>query len=365
MLVDANAAPGPVGDTGTARLRAYLDGCREEIVTAYTCTLRAEGNPLGEQSDEELARVVLPLIDVVVRPDAAHDTAADGIGRSRAQAQMNPVHSLHAASYLYDCTAEVVVRGATALGTPVDIVAEVLRQVHGAILRRVGEAAIPYASVLLQQISDAHIAERLRIARELHDRSAHALALAFQQLEIRRIHVQRGDVDSAETCLDALRQQLNDAADLIRDIASDLGSNHTRRGLGPALREYVETHGEGRVTLRADERTGLAAVPSWVSEQAYLSIREAIRNALVHSGADEVSVLVGVRHGNLVAVVRDTGVGMPAAQHGPEASPLPRSTSSGTGLRAMTERIEQFGGSVVISSEAGRGTTVELVVPLP
>ena len=348
---------------GLSSLRAFVHRSRPEIVARYGAGLRAAGNPLGRASDADLHEVVGPLLDVLARPGAARDSVGEDVGRSRAIQQVNPVHSLEAASVLYDVTTDVVVDGAAERGVPAVELARLLRELHAVILHRVGEAAIPYAGVLLGQISQAHAAERGRIARDLHDRSAHALALAFQQLEIRRIRVERGDVEGAEGCLDVLRTQLQDAAEMIRTLAQDLGSDHTRDGLAPALRAYVAASGADRVTLLVDDAPAVAAVPAWVREQAFLSIREAVRNALLHSGSDSITVRVGVRSGTLAVVVRDRGVGLPTAV--PTGAGAPGGGTSGSGLRSMRERVEQLGGSVTVESRPGAGTTVELLVPLP
>jgi PAS domain-containing protein len=78
------------------------------------------------------------------------------------------------------------------------------------------------------------------------------------------------------------------------------------------------------------------AVPP-VRQQTYLVMREAVRNAVAHSGCGRVAVSVDVEDG------------------GPAA---------GVGLRSMRERTEMLGGRFQISSHPGRGTAVELRVPL-
>lgn len=343
-----------------SRLRDYVDTARSEVLAGYAEGLRKDDNPLGRLPDDQLQQVVTPLIDVLVRPRDARDTASQVVGRSRALQLMNPVNSLRGASVLHDTTADVIARGATELNTPCKVVIRMLRDLHSVILQRVTDAAVPYAGVLLQQITDAYAAERARIARDLHDRSAHALALAFQQLEVRNLRLAHGDTEGAEKCLEVLHQQLQDAATLIRDLAQDLGSDHTKDGLEAALHAYLESDGSGKVRLDFDHATGGVTIPAWVREQAFLSIREAVRNAVLHSGSEEITVHVAVRFGNLVAVVRDAGVGFAAQLERPAES-----GSSGNGLRSMVERVEQLGGSAMIDSNEGSGTVVELVVPLP
>lgn len=348
-----------VGDGTPAGLRAYIAAGREGIIQRYAAALRAAENPLGRVSDEFIAAGAVPVINVLTRADSSEDEQAVAVGRERARTKINPLHSLQAASLLYDAIGEEIRQGAHDLDTPGNEVADLLHELHASIMRRVEDAAIPYAQVLLQQISNAHAAERYRIASEVHDRAAHALALALQQLEMRSILVKRGDDDAAEGCLRALASNLKDASEMVRDIAQDLGSHHTEEGLPAALDAYVAAYGEGRVNLHIDG-DGINDVPGWVREQAFLSVREAIRNAVRHSGAEAIDAHVTVRDSNLIMIVRDWGEGL---RDNPEEMVL--ASAPGRGLRSITDRVEQLGGSVVFGSRQGVGTTVELVVPLP
>lgn len=337
------------------RLRQHVGACTATILAGFAERLRREDNPLGSLPDDRLAEIVVPIVAVLRHGDPTLDHVSSEVGRSRAHMLINPVHSLNAAGWLFEATADVIESGAAELDSPRELPAMLLRELHDVIHRRVTTAAIPYAAVLLGQITDAQANERIRIARELHDRSAHALALGLQQLDIRRVHLDRGDEESAENALVCLRDQLRVAVDMIRDLAEDLGTTYTDKGLDAALAEYVETHGQGRVTLNVEHPKAVAAVPTWVREQAFLAIREATRNALLHSGADTITANLAVRYSALVARVDDNGCGIPDLD--------PQHASSGTGLRSLSERIEQIGGTATITSTAG--TTVELIVPLP
>ena len=82
-------------------------------------------------------------------------------------------------------------------------------------------------------------------------------------------------------------------------------------------------------------------------------IQEALTNARRHSGAKRVLVTLKVEGSDLVAEVSDDGRGF-----GPE-------TVSGVGFSSMRERAAVIGGRVEIESEVGRGTRVQLRVPVP
>jgi signal transduction histidine kinase len=101
-----------------------------------------------------------------------------------------------------------------------------------------------------------------------------------------------------------------------------------------------------------------SALPDPVETQVYLAMREAVRNAVKHSGCSRIGVALEVRDGAVHGLVEDDGEGFdPQAVE--EATP-----SWGVGLGSMRERLEMLGGSLRVYSEPGAGTKVEMRVPL-
>jgi signal transduction histidine kinase len=86
-------------------------------------------------------------------------------------------------------------------------------------------------------------------------------------------------------------------------------------------------------------------------------MREAIRNALKHSGCEAVEVRLGIQPGELVGTVADDGDGFDRAT-------VPDGQQEGIGLRSMRERAEMVGGRLNLASRPGDGTTVEIRLPL-
>jgi signal transduction histidine kinase len=84
-------------------------------------------------------------------------------------------------------------------------------------------------------------------------------------------------------------------------------------------------------------------------------LREALQNAVSHSGAQRVEVLLRGGSNELNLTVTDSGVGFDTeeALKGP-----------GLGLIVMRERMKLVGGEISIQSQRGRGTTVQIHVPL-
>jgi signal transduction histidine kinase len=93
----------------------------------------------------------------------------------------------------------------------------------------------------------------------------------------------------------------------------------------------------------------------------FLAVKEALHNALKHSGATEVRVRIEVRDRTLAVTLTDNGGGFAAALAPPD---LPGGHRVGNGLANMRQRLESIGGHCAIASEPGQGTTVTLTLGL-
>jgi signal transduction histidine kinase len=105
-----------------------------------------------------------------------------------------------------------------------------------------------------------------------------------------------------------------------------------------------------------------ALVTHAVGVQIYLIMREAIANALKHSGCEELEASLEIHPGRLVGTVRDDGDGFDADAAASDASGDDHRT--GIGLRSMRERAEMVGGELDLTLHPGDGTTMEIRVPL-
>lgn len=199
----------------------------------------------------------------------------------------------------------------------------------------------------------AVLAERQRMAREMHDLLAHTLAAQIVHLEGARMLMERGDRP------DDARRQIVGALRLARD-----GLQETTRALaalrGDELRvvdrlsflvvDFRARH-DSRCELDADaEPTGLGSEAGWAIVR---TAQEALTN--VHKHADGADVVVRLRHADrwCELEVVDTG-----GRRGALAE-----SGAGYGLTGMRERAELLGGSLAAGPD-GRGFRVRLRVPL-
>jgi len=127
-------------------------------------------------------------------------------------------------------------------------------------------------------------------------------------------------------------------------------------GLSAAVQQMVEAvnmRGGPKVDFEAG-RLGAERLPEFTETALFRIAQEALGNAVQHSRAARVSVLLERREGQVVVVVEDDGVGF---------DPVLALHSGRLGLLGMRERAEMLGGSLVVESSEGKGATVVAEVP--
>jgi signal transduction histidine kinase len=123
----------------------------------------------------------------------------------------------------------------------------------------------------------------------------------------------------------------------------------SKGGLGPALRALAH---RSAIPVDLDIARDMR-LEEPIEVAAYFVASEALANAVKHSDASRIDVLLEQRDGRLLLSVRDDGIG------GADAA-------RGSGLVGLTDRVEALGGSIRVSSRPDKGTqiTVELPVEL-
>jgi signal transduction histidine kinase len=191
--------------------------------------------------------------------------------------------------------------------------------------------------------------ERRMIGRELHDRVAHIMGVVHQSLQLYEA-LEGGDPKKAQEKLDLAKrlsvEAIGKTRDLSRTLRADEAGEELRAALAELLRDAVPPGTARELSVAGDEE----AVPAEVREQLFLMLREAVRNAVYHSGASKVAVSISVEAERIVGVVEDDGQGFdPDKVEGGESG----------GLAYMAERASMLGGSCSVDSAPGRGTRVE------
>lgn len=110
------------------------------------------------------------------------------IGASQAIEGTNPAESLYAASVLFETALPFVLHAFSALRRSD---AEVALVLHRVIMRRIASNPVSYTGFMIKTIRDLHRAGLARLARDLHDRTAHTIGMTIQSLELHEVHAGR------------------------------------------------------------------------------------------------------------------------------------------------------------------------------
>ena len=193
------------------------------------------------------------------------------------------------------------------------------------------------------------LAERARLAREIHDTVAQGLASIQMLLRA----AEREAPQAAAGYLALARETAADNLADTRQIIGELTPSRLDRGLAAALRRLAQDQ-ERRSSVPVDV-TAEELDLSMDLQTALLRIAQgALSNAVRHAQASHIAIgLTSARAGSVSLVVRDDGHGFDVS------SAAAISHESGSfGLQAMQERVEQLGGSLELVSSPGHGTTI-------
>jgi PAS domain S-box-containing protein len=200
----------------------------------------------------------------------------------------------------------------------------------------------------------AQAEERRRISRELHDRVAHDIALVHQSLELYEALKER-DPARASRRLELARKTVREALESTRNLAMELRHPEVPRGLEAALTHLLSDMVPPDVGCELSVEGDETLVPPEARTQLFLILREAIRNAVAHSGCGRLTVGLDITRERIVGSIGDDGSGF---------APESAGSQDGGGLRSMAERAALLGGALGISSQPEGGTRVRVTVPL-
>lgn len=286
------------------------------------------------------------------RPEASKSLSQE-IGKARARHGIHPTVSMYAATILFEVALPVIAR-AYANEWDRDVVglrAAVI--LHQAVFERVANAVVPYASFLLTELQHAHRAERQRLARELHDRAAHGVGVALQNLELEKIYHEQ-DPPRARAKLVAAEQTLREALDTIRRLSAELREQVGARGLAEAVADYLRDNVPPHIRVINVVTGDGNLLPPEISEELYIIVREAIRNALLHSRTSVLRVSLNLSETLASASIEDEGIGFD----------VETTTAPACGLSSMRERAALLGGVLNLNSRAEQGTSATVAIPL-
>lgn len=202
------------------------------------------------------------------------------------------------------------------------------------------------------------LAERHRIAQEIHDTMAQGLTGLSIQLEALGDSL-ADDLARARKHLEysrsLVRSTIGEARRLVWDLRPRALEN---RNLAEALHEIMNDGTQGtpvQAELRVSGRP--KAVPARVETNLLRIAQEGVTNAVRHSGCRRIEIEIEFRKSSVRLLVRDDGTGF--------TWPLPGSESAEHyGVSGMHERARQILGELHLNSGVGRGTEIEVIAPI-
>ena len=192
------------------------------------------------------------------------------------------------------------------------------------------------------EVELATLAERARIAREIHDNVGHQLTRASLQTEALRV-VHANEAGVAADFAD-VKRTVDEALQLVRSSVHALNDNAAN--LSVQLERIVEgARSDGGPQIELEVLAEHA--PANVANCFAAVLREALSNAIRHACAQTVTVRCMEHPSFYQLIVTDDGAG------GVQASS--RGTAEGMGLGSMRERVEALGGTFTAGPRAGAG----------
>lgn len=219
------------------------------------------------------------------------------------------------------------------------------------------EARADQLQQLAIELSKAEQKERQRLARILHDDLQQLLAAARFPLERLLRHLDRKKLKNlASQALDVVTQAMETSRSLSHELAPQrLSECSLAEGVKWCADWYREKFG-----LNVDVEIMTDAAELTEDTRLFLleSVRELLFNVEKHAGTDEVQVIMS-RSGALLRIdVKDHGKG------GAVSAAHKETGGTGLGLFSISERLKAVGGSMLIDSKAGNGTTISMCLPL-
>ncbi len=215
--------------------------------------------------------------------------------------------------------------------------------------------AIQLTRLSAQSRQSAVMAERNRMARDIHDTLAQGFTGVIVQLEAVEEAMSRKQGVKASGHLDRAgelaRESLREAR---RSVQALRPQALEEKQLSEALKDLIQKMTRGttvhaKFTLQGKRRK---LPPEWETNLLRIG-QEVLTNVLRHARASEFKVLLVFDSSEIRLELRDNGCGFD-----------PQRKHEGFGLQGMRERAEGMGGRLTIQSAAGKGTAISIVLPL-
>lgn len=203
--------------------------------------------------------------------------------------------------------------------------------------------------------------ERRRISRELHDSTGQLLVTL--KLNLAALAGSQGPaqkqvlIQGATAIVDEMTRQLRTMSYLLHPPLLD------EAGLAPALKWYVEGFCQrSEIEVQLDMPPDMERLPRDMELTIFRVIQESLTNVHRHSHSRTAEVKLKTDVDRVFLEITDQGAGFPpSSQSGTKNG---RTVLYGIGIRGMKERVQQFGGELIVKSDPS-GTSLRALLPKP
>jgi ligand-binding sensor domain-containing protein/signal transduction histidine kinase len=228
-----------------------------------------------------------------------------------------------------------------------------------AILLTAGVAILLYRLRVrrLQSQFQAVLAERNRVAREIHDTLAQSFVGVSVQLELTAQLLVQSQISAAGQQIDRTREYVREGLAEARRSIWDLRANTAQHALTTRLTHLVEQRTTKQLSIHLNIGGTYRPLATAFEDEILRIAQEALTNVARHANATQASVDLRYHSNQLTLIISDNGRGFQT-----EDDSLPG--KGHFGLQGMRERAAQIHAQLTIESTQEEGTTVRLDAPI-
>ncbi|WP_306317867.1 MULTISPECIES: sensor histidine kinase [unclassified Streptomyces] len=334
-------------DEYQARLKEIKSPLAADEATWKTCALQAERiiRDCADSLESGRPKVRGTLINLVAE-----------LGVERATQGISAVHSIRAGIILFDLVFDALTATVTAMPSEIGRFQSGVRALQKGIGNRLEAGALGHDTYLLNTVREVNAASRRQLAREIHDHLGNHVNLALRQLEL---HELQGDLrpEATKARIGSVKETLTDSLGIIRDLVTQLRRVDSEGTLQAALTAFLESMAIQEPEVRVEVNGSEEWATQDVLDQVFLVVRECLRNALAHAGAERVLAVVDIAPYSVQALIEDDGRGFDTS--------VVTTAGRANGIASATERVELLGGTILFASDTKTGgTRVTVTIPL-
>lgn len=206
-------------------------------------------------------------------------------------------------------------------------------------------------------VIQGQIIEQKRISEELHDGIGHLLTAASLNISAIKSLISKGAIEKLPEEINNVSDTINQSIKEIRNISHNLMPNLLiQEGLESAINELVSRiNRSNNVKLNFECEGVISNTNNETTVSIYRMIQETVNNSLKHSKASEIYIKLFQDDENVIITIGDNGIGFDQKS---------LNSNTGLGLKNLQARTELNRGELNITSQKGKGTIVNIVIPL-